>query len=99
MLFDAVWMGVPTITLASRPPVGRIGTSLMSNLDLADWVAKDSGEYIDKAVAFSSDIVGLAELRKGMRERMSTSKLMDEEGFAGSVESAYRKIWQEWCIN
>jgi len=97
MLFDALWMGVPTVTLASRPPVGRIGTSLMTNLGLPDWVAQDEEGYIDKAVEFATDFEKLAELRAGMRERMSASPVMDERGFARDVENAYTVMWQKWC--
>ena len=97
MLFDAVWMGVPTITMASRPPVGRIGTSLMTNLGLADWVASNADDYVERAVAFAEDIERLSLLRGGMRDRMRKSPVMDEKGFAGNVETTYRQIWHKWC--
>jgi len=97
MLFDALWMGVPAITLASRPPVGRIGTSLMTNLDLAHWVAQDEESYISKAVELGRDIKELARLRSGMRKRMRESPVMDEKGFANDVENAYRIMWTDWC--
>ncbi|MDD5177609.1 MAG: glycosyltransferase, partial [Sterolibacterium sp.] len=97
MLFDALWMGVPFVTLASRPPVGRIGTSLKRNLGLDEWVAADEGEYIEKAVAFAKDIPALAVLRASLRSRMKQSPLMDEEGFCRGVEAAYRSMWQTWC--
>ena len=97
MLFDALWMGVPAITLASRPPVGRIGTSLMTNLDLAHWVAQDEESYISKAVELGRDIKELARLRSGMRKRMRESPVMDEKGFANDVENAYRIVWTDWC--
>jgi predicted O-linked N-acetylglucosamine transferase (SPINDLY family) len=97
MLFDALWMGVPAITLASRPPVGRIGTSLMTNLDLADWVADDEAAYVAKAMRFAGDTDALAALRSGMRARMSASPVMDEQGFARDVERAYKTMWTDWC--
>ena len=97
MLYDALWMGVPAITLASRPPVGRIGQSLMTNLGLADWVAIDEASYIAIAVTFSQDFEALAELRLNMRDRMSSSPIMDEKSFTNDVENAYKGIWQHWC--
>jgi predicted O-linked N-acetylglucosamine transferase (SPINDLY family) len=97
MLFDSLWMGVPALTLASRPPVGRIGTSLMTNLGLSEWVAKDEQEYEDKAVSFAQDVAHLAGLRSGMRARMQASPVMDEVGFARDIEQAYRGMWQRWC--
>jgi hypothetical protein len=98
MLFDALWMGVPALTLAARPPVGRIGTSLMTNLGLSEWVAKDEQEYEDKAVLFAQEIAHLVELRSGMRTRMKGSAVMDEVGFARDIEQAYRGVWHRWCV-
>ena len=97
MLVDALWMGVPVLTLAARPPLGRIGTSFVSNIGLADWVAHSEQEYIDKACSFAADPQALALLRAGMRERMLGSPLMDGVGFARGVESAYRTMWQRFC--
>jgi predicted O-linked N-acetylglucosamine transferase (SPINDLY family) len=99
MSYNALWMGVPAITLASRPPVGRIGQSLMTNLGLADWVAFDEESYVLKAAGFAGDIDSLARLRSGMRERMRASPVMDEQGFANDVENAYREMWQHWCVS
>ena len=96
MLFDAVWMGVPTVTLASSRPVGRIGTSLMHNLGLPNWVSHSEKEYEDKAVAFAQDISALSELRTTMRERMQTSPIMDGRSFAKDMENAYQSMWQKW---
>lgn len=96
MLFDALWMGVPVLTLASRPPVGRIGTSLMTNLGLREWVADSQDEYIGKASTLSKNTQALAQLRAGMRERMRNSPLMDGPGFARAVEDAYRNMFATW---
>jgi len=97
MLVDALWMGVPALTLASRPPLGRIGTTFMTNIGLPQWVAHSEQEYIEKACAFASDRRALADLRAGMRERMLRSHLMDGPGFAHAVESAYRAMWARHC--
>ena len=99
MLFDALWMGVPALTLADRPPVGRNGSSLMTNLRLTDWIAVDEESYIDKAVKFAGDFESLAQLRSSMRERMQQSPLRDEKGFAGDLEHAYRCLWKKWCAS
>jgi len=97
MLFDALWMGVPAVTLSSRPPVGRIGTSLMMNLGLSEWVTHGEEEYIARAVEFAKDIGKLGEIRAGMRERMRHSPLMDEKGFARDYGKALRLMWHRWC--
>lgn len=97
MLLDALWMGVPALTLAGRPPLGRIGTTFMMNLDLPQWVAYSEAEYIDKACAFAADQGGLAELRSGLRGRMQHSALMDGRNFARGVEWAYQAMWARFC--
>ena len=96
-LFDALWMGVPALTLAGRPPVGRIGSSLMMNLGLPQWVTYSEEEYVERAVTLAGDTAGLAAIRVGMRERMRNSPLMDEVGFARHFEDALRGMWQTWC--
>ena len=96
MIMDALWMGVPALTLASRPPVGRLGTGMMMNLGLPEWVAQSEGEYIDKACQFAGDSQRLKELRTGMRERMQNSPLMDGPGFARNFEAAYRAMFEHW---
>ena len=95
--FEALWMGVPVMTLAARPSVGRLGATILNKLDLGDWVAHSEAEYVERAAAAARDPEGLAALRAGMRERMRTSPLMDEAGFAGDVEGAYREMWRRWC--
>ena len=99
MLYDALWMGVPAISLAGRPPVGRIGESLMSNLGLSDWIAYDEASYVEKAALHSKDFAVLADLRAGMRDRMGASPVMDEKGFAMDVENAYTQMWSDYCVS
>lgn len=96
MLFDAVWMGVPVLTLASSRPVGRIGTSLMTNLGLSDWIAKNEQDYEDKAVFFGQDVPALQILRSSMRAKMQASPVMDESAFVIDVENAYQNMWKTW---
>lgn len=97
MSYDAVCMGVPLLTLAARPPLGRIGAGIMSNLGLGQWVAADEASYLGKAVAFARNMAGLAEVRSGMRERIAASAWRDEAGYARDVEKAYREMWRRWC--
>jgi predicted O-linked N-acetylglucosamine transferase (SPINDLY family) len=99
MLFDAAWMGVPIVTLASSRPVGRIGASLMTNLGLPEWVTENELGYEDTAVAFSQNISKLAEIRNEIRVRMQHSPIMNEKLFAQDVENAYRKMWASWLIS
>ena len=93
----ALWMGVPVISLAGAAPIGRIGVSLLSQLGLESFVARDHDGYVEIARRCATDLAGLADLRAGLRERMRASTLMDEKGFMRDLESAYRDMWREWC--
>ena len=97
MLVDALWMGVPTLTLAGRPPLGRIGTTFMMNFDLPQWVAWSEEEYVRKACEFALDVAGRVTLRAGMRARMENSPFMDGKGFAQAVEWAFDEMWNRYC--
>ncbi len=94
---DALWMGVPVVSLAGQTAVGRGGLSILSNLGLADLVARDADEYVRLAVELSGNLSRLGELRRTLRERMRASPLMDAPRFACNVEAAYRTMWREWC--
>lgn len=89
---EALWMGVPVISLAGQTHVSRVGVSLLSNLGLAEHVAISPEAYIEKAVALASDSHALRQLRSGMRERMRSSPLMDAPGFARRFGDAIEQM-------
>ena len=96
MLTDAFWMGVPAVTLASRPPVGRLGLGMLMNLNLPEWIAYTEAEYIEKACGFGGQPEALNTLRLGLRARLKNSPLMDGPAFAKGVEAAYRAMFEHW---
>jgi predicted O-linked N-acetylglucosamine transferase (SPINDLY family) len=94
---DALWMGVPVVSLAGQTAVGRAGLSILSNVGLQNLVAPDVDQYVNIAVELARDLPRLRELRATMRRRMQASPLMDAPRFARHVEAAYRDIWKRWC--
>ena len=96
-LFESLYMGVPFITLAGRPSVGRLGSSILHGVGHPEWIATSEEEYIEKAVALASDLPRLARLRAGLRAEMEASPLRDEAGFARKVEAAYREMFAIWA--
>jgi protein O-GlcNAc transferase len=94
---EALWMGVPVVTLAGTRHVGRVGASLLGRLGLDELVADSLEGYVETAAALAGDPARLAKLRDGMRERMRASPLIDEAGFAASIEAAFRDMWRAWC--
>jgi protein O-GlcNAc transferase len=96
---DALWMGVPVITLVGRTPVGRGGASILANLGLPDLIAQTPQQYIQIATDLAQNPTRLADLRQTLRSRMQSSPLMDAPRFARNVEAAYRQMWRTWCAN
>lgn len=94
--FDALWLGVPVITLAGAGLASRQSASMLANLGLPQLIAADAREYLDKAKELALDPQCLAALRAGMRARFAASPLMDYAGFARSLEAAYRRMWRDW---
>ena len=90
---DALWMGVPVITLAGASHVGRVGVSQMSNLGLQELIAKNQDDYVNIAVELAGNIEKLSALRDGMRERMLASPLMNVERFTRNLEQGYEQMW------
>jgi len=94
---DALWMGVPVVSLAGKTAVSRAGWSILANAGLPELVAKTADEYVRIAVDLANDLPRLQALRSTLRQRMQTSPLMDAPRFARNIESAYRQMWQKWC--
>lgn len=93
---DALWMGVPVVSLVGQTAVGRGGLSILSNIGLPSLAAADAEQYIRMASVLANDLDKLAEVRKTLRQRMETSPLMNAADFARDVEAAYRTMWQRW---
>jgi predicted O-linked N-acetylglucosamine transferase (SPINDLY family) len=94
---EALWMGVPVISLAGKTHVSRVGASLLTNVGLGELIAESPGDYIRIAVELANDRPRLRNLHETLRQRMERSPLMDAPLFARNIESAYRQMWHTWC--
>jgi len=94
---DALWMGVPVITLRGKTAIGRGGASILSAVGLTRCIAADVPRYVSLAVDFAQDLPRLAALRSSLRQTMQNSPLMNAAQFAADMETLYRKIWTDWC--
>ena len=93
---EALWMGVPTLTLAGDRLIGRQGASLLAAAGLREWIAETPAEHVDKALAFARDLPALAALRGRLRAQVLASPLFDAPRFARNLEIALREMWQRW---
>lgn len=94
---ESLWMGAPLLTLAGRSMVSRQGVGILMNAGLPDWIAKDTDDYLAKALHHAADLPRLAALRKGLRQQVLASPLFDAARFARHFEEALRGMWVEWC--
>jgi predicted O-linked N-acetylglucosamine transferase (SPINDLY family) len=93
---EALWMGLPVITLLGQMHLSRVSASLLHAVDLDDCVAQNADEYVGIASAMSRDLARLAELRLSLRERMRGSPLLDAKAFTRGLEEQYRQMWVNW---
>jgi protein O-GlcNAc transferase len=94
---DALWMGVPVVTLRGDLAVGRGATSILTNVGLPELISENQDGYVQTAVSLANDAERRASLRSTLRDRMLGSPLMDSRGFLAGLEGAYRAMWREWC--
>ena len=94
---EALYMGVPVVSLEGEDHRSRVGVSLLNQVKLQRLIAKTEEEYIEIACSLASDLEALGKLRKGLRPCMEKSPLMDETKFTHGLEKAYREMWQKWC--
>jgi protein O-GlcNAc transferase len=94
---EALWSGLPVITLAGSHGASRSAASILTSVGLAELVAHDAAAYVSIARALARDIKRLNELRHGMRTRLIEAGLCDGPRFTRELEAAYRQAWTNWC--
>ena len=92
---DALWMGVPTLTMAGQTLIARQGASLMAAAGLPDWVVHDQAAFVQQAVAFASDLSALAQTRAQLRARLQDSPLFDGARFTTAFAGLMTQLWQQ----
>jgi predicted O-linked N-acetylglucosamine transferase (SPINDLY family) len=90
--FEALWMGVPVVTLRGARHAARVGASILGHLGRSEWIADDLAGYQRIAVMLARDPAALAEQRRTLRDALRASTLCDAEGFARKLEAAYREL-------
>jgi protein O-GlcNAc transferase len=94
---EALWMGVPVVTLAGGTHPGRMGVSILSAAGLPEFVVRTRQEYLALCRDLNGDRTRLAGLRAGLRQKLQASPLLDGAGFGRDFGSALRQMWEQWC--
>lgn len=92
---EALWMGVPVVTLRGDHHRSRVGASILSRIGMGDCVAATADGYVSAAAGLARDRSRRDELRRTLRGKMAP--LCDAETFARDMEAAMRTIWTRWC--
>lgn len=92
---DALWMGVPVVTLAGRRYVERISAATLKGAGCSEWVASDTDEYVRIAVSLARNGVRKSDDRVELRKLLSGSELMDKEDFARAMEEVFEELWHQ----
>jgi predicted O-linked N-acetylglucosamine transferase (SPINDLY family) len=94
---EALWMGLPVVTLMGERAASRVGGSLLTEIGMPELVAENAEDFIAIAARLASDEARLNALRTGMRARLEKTPLRGEVSFARKMEAVYRDLWQRWC--
>ena len=92
---EALWMGVPTLTLLGDTLLARQGASLFNCAGLQEWIAKDEDDYVAKAVKYATNIEYLVELRKVLRSQVQETALFNAARFSEQLEEAMSAMWKQ----
>jgi predicted O-linked N-acetylglucosamine transferase (SPINDLY family) len=93
---EALWMGVPVITLSGKAGPG--GKSILANLGLGELAANSKEQYAEIAIKLAGDLRRLLGLRSTLRARFAGSPLTDARRFARNIEAIYREMWRSRCV-
>lgn len=91
---EALWMGVPVLTLCGQSHAARVGASLLTSAGLTDWITESAELFVTKAVSCASDLSALAGLRSSLRSRVAASALCDGPDAGRAFEQVVRQAWQ-----
>jgi predicted O-linked N-acetylglucosamine transferase (SPINDLY family) len=93
---EALWMGVPVVTLAQAMIPGRQTLCFLRNTGLDECIAGDENAYVSIARTLAGAPATLADIRAALRPRMQASQLVDAGRYTRDLESAYRRMWHDW---
>lgn len=94
---EALWMGVPVVTLMGDRHIARVSGSLLTAIGRSEWVAATPDDYVRIAAELASDPARLAAIRAGLRDEVKNSPLGDHPGQSARFAAALRTCWTAWC--
>ena len=94
---EALWMGIPVVTLRGKAFVGRMTASVLTRVGLESFIAETRDDYVNLAEWWALSAQRLQVLRGDIRKMVANSPLCDQLAYVRGLESAYRDAWRQWC--
>ncbi len=94
---EALWMGVPVVTVAGDRMAGRYGLALLSSVGFHRGIAASEDDYVARCAALAADPDALAEIRRTLRAKAQASRLADGKAYGQARGEAFRLAWRTWC--
>lgn len=94
---DALYMGVPVITLAGSSHGSRYGATLLKSVGLPELICDSNRSYVSKAVQLGEQVTRLNAIHHDLPSMMKQSRLMDNKAYMTDLEDKYRQIWEKYC--
>lgn len=94
---EALWMGVPVVTLEGDRHAARVGASLLRAADCAEWIASTPDAFVSIASSLACDRARLAQFRRSARTHLCRSALLNVDAYGARLHGALRAAWREWC--
>jgi predicted O-linked N-acetylglucosamine transferase (SPINDLY family) len=96
--YEALWMGVPVITVPGNTFASRHSKSHLTTIGLPELIAENKDDYVRLAVELAGDTERMTELRTGLRSLMANSPICDGKKFTSNFSAIMRRIWRDWCF-
>lgn len=93
---DALWMGVPVLTVAGKSMVSRQAAAVLQGVGCEKWICRNEAEMVERAMSLANDHNRLKERRLQQRQKVADSELLDHAGLAASLEGVFRIWWLRW---
>ena len=93
---DALWMGVPVLSVAGDSMVSRQAAAVLRGVGLDRWICRDGEEMVEQALSLANDLNSLKKQRLQQRQQVAGSELLDHADLAASLEGAFRSWWLRW---
>ncbi|MDB2414490.1 tetratricopeptide repeat protein [Rickettsiales bacterium] len=93
---DALWAGVPVLTLQGKHFASRVCSSLLENIGLRKMITTDIDDYVAKAVELGNNPNKVKELKNTISENRLSTSLFDTSKFTANLEKSYKIIWDNY---